>query len=136
MSLFCPELQKLYKPIYNLIRKGRQFIWGEEQQQVFEEIKRRLVRLPVLYLPDNKGRFYLYSGTSKFATGSTLYKIQNDKLKQIAYASKRLPEAAWNFSITELEMCDLAINIACFAHLLKKVDFNATIDNLALTHIK
>ena len=32
-------------------------------------------------------------------------------------------------------MCGLAINIASFAHLLKKVDFDATIDYLALTHI-
>ena len=32
LNLFCPELQKLLKPIYNLTRKGRQFIWGEEQQ--------------------------------------------------------------------------------------------------------
>ena len=31
LSLFCLELQKLLKPIYNLTRKGRQFIWGEEQ---------------------------------------------------------------------------------------------------------
>ena len=31
VSIFCPELQKLLKPIYNLTRKGRQFIWGEEQ---------------------------------------------------------------------------------------------------------
>ena len=27
LSLFCPELQKLLKPIYDLTRKGRQFIW-------------------------------------------------------------------------------------------------------------
>ena len=26
----CPELQKLLKPIYDLTRKGRTFIWGEE----------------------------------------------------------------------------------------------------------
>ena len=39
LSLFCPELQKLVKPIYDLTRKGRQFIWGEEQQIAFEEIK-------------------------------------------------------------------------------------------------
>ena len=32
-------------------------------------------------------------------------------------------------------MCGLAINIASFVHLLKKVDFNAIIDHLALTHI-
>ena len=39
LSLFCPELQKLLKPIYDLTRKDRQFIWGEEQQIALEEIK-------------------------------------------------------------------------------------------------
>ena len=29
LSMFCPELQKLLKPIYNLTRKGRPFIWGK-----------------------------------------------------------------------------------------------------------
>ena len=77
----------------------------------------------------------MYSDTSKYATGSALYQIQNGKPKRIAYASKRLPEAARNQSITELEMCGLAINIAGFAHLLKKVDFDAIIDQLALVHI-
>ena len=32
VSLFCPELQKLLKPIYDLTRKGRQFLWEKEQQ--------------------------------------------------------------------------------------------------------
>ena len=59
----------------------------------------------MLHLPDNKGRFQLYSNTSKFATGSALYQIQNEKPKVIAYASKRLPKAARYYSITELEMC-------------------------------
>ena len=40
-----------------------------------------------------------------------------------------------NYSITELELCGLAINIASFCHLLKRVDFNAIVDHLALTHI-
>ena len=31
-------------------------------------------------------------------------------------------------------MCGLAINIASFVHLLKRVDFNAIVDHLALTH--
>ena len=39
------------------------------------------------------------------------------------------------YSITELELCGLAINIASFAHLLKRVDFDAIVDCLALTHI-
>ena len=68
LSIFCPELQKLLKPIYDLTRKYRQFIWSEEQQLVFVEIKCRLLKPPVLHLPDIKGRFHLYSDSSKFAT--------------------------------------------------------------------
>ena len=49
--------------------------------------------------------------------------------------SKTLPEAAKSYSITELELCGLAIYIASFSHLLKRVDFNAILDHLALTHI-
>ena len=42
VSIFCPELQKLLKPIYELTKKGRHFIWGKEQQEAFAEIKARL----------------------------------------------------------------------------------------------
>ena len=135
VSLFCLVLQNLLKPIYNLTRKGRQFLWGKEQQQAFDEIKRRLQRPPVLHLPDRHGHFQLYSDTSKFATDSVLYQVQNGQPRLIAYASKRMPEATRNYSITKLEMCGLAMNIATFLHLLKKVDFNAIVDHLAITHI-
>ena len=118
LSMFSPELQK---PIYDLTRKGRPFHWGKEQQDSFIEIKCRLVKPLVLHMPNKTGRFHLYSDTSKYVTGSALYQIQGGKPKLISYASKRLPEAAKNYSITELELCGLAINIACFAHLLKRV---------------
>ena len=86
----------------------------------------------MLHPPDNKGRFHLYSDTSKFATGGALYHIQKGKPKLMAYASKRLPEAARNYFITELKMCGLVIHIASFAHLLKRVDLKAIVDHLAL----
>ena len=72
VSIFFPKLQKLLKPIYDLTRKGRQFIWGEEQQKAFDEIKHKLQRLPVLHLPNRYGWFQLYSDTIKFTTGSAL----------------------------------------------------------------
>ena len=76
LSMFCPELQKLLKPIYDLTRKERPFYWGKEQQDSFMEIKWRLMKLPVLHMPNKTGRFHLYSDTSKFAVGSTLYKYK------------------------------------------------------------
>ena len=44
LSMFCPDLQKLLKPIYELARKGRPFVWVKEQQDSFEEIKCRLIK--------------------------------------------------------------------------------------------
>ena len=86
-------------------------------------------------MPNTTGRFHFYSDTSKFATGSVLYQIQNGKPKLIAYVSERLPETAKNYSITELELCGLAINIASFSYLLKRVDFDVIVDHLSITHI-
>ena len=118
-----------------LLEKGDNLIGEKEQQQAFDEIKHRLQRPPVLHLPNRYGHFQLYSDTSKFATGSALYQIQNGQPRLIAYASKRMPEAAKNYSITVLEMCGLAMNIATFLHLLKRVDLDAIVDHLAITHI-
>ena len=55
--------------------------------------------------------------------GSTLYQIQN------------VPEATRSYSITELELCGLAMNIASFSYLLQRVDFDTIVDHLTLTHI-
>ena len=86
-------------------------------------------------MPNHEGRFHLYSDKSNFASGSALYQIQNGKWKLIACTSNRLPEVVRSYSITELELCSLAINITIFSHFLKRVDFDAIVDHLALTHI-
>ena len=52
LSMLCPELHELLKPIYDLPRKGRPFHWGKEQQDSLEEIKHRLIKPPVLHMPN------------------------------------------------------------------------------------
>ena len=86
-------------------------------------------------MPNTTDRFHLYSDTSKFAMGSALYQILKGKPKLMAYVSNRLPEATRNYSITELELGGLTINIASFSHPLQRVDFDAIVDHLSLTHI-
>ena len=102
VSMFCPDLQKLLKPIYDLTKKGKPFTWEKEQQEAFGEIKKRMLKPPVLSMPDRKGRFVLYSDTSKIATGSALYQHQDGRPRLIAYASKEcqkqpkiIPSKSW-----------------------------------------
>ena len=135
LSLFCPDLQKLLKPIVELTRKERPFIWGDAQEKAFKEVKLRLKNLPVLHLPKADGRFILYSDTSIEGTGSSLWQIQGGKPKLIGYASKTLPEACSRYSVTELEMTGLLVNMNLWKNLLKHREFDAAVDHAAVAQI-
>ena len=135
LSLFCPDLQKLLKPIVELTRKDRPFMWGEAQEKAFNEVKLRLKNPPVLHLPRAEGRFILYSDTSIEGTGSFLWKIQEGKPKLIGYASKTLPEACSRYSVTELEMTGLLVNMNLWKNLLKHREFDAAVDHAAVAQI-
>ena len=101
-------------------------IFIQNKRVCVQPLRSRLEAIQKLQLPN------AVKGCRSFV-GSALYQIQNGKPKLIAYASKRWPEAAK--TVTELELCRLAINIASFSHLLKRVDFDAIVDHLALMHI-
>ena len=133
--MFCPDLQKLLKPIVELTRKDRPFIWGDAQEKAFREVKLRLTNPPVLHLPKAEGRFILYSDTSIEGTGSSLWQIQEGKPKLIGYASKTLPEACSRYSVTELEMTGLLVNMNPWKNLLKHREFDAAVDHVAVAQI-
>ena len=135
LSLFFPDLQILLRPIVELTRKERPFVWGKEQETAFIEVKKRLTNPPVLHLPKAEGRFILYSDTSKEGTGSSLWQIQEGKPKLLGYASKTLPEACTRYSATELEMTGLLVNMNLWKNLLKHREFDAAVDHVAVTQI-
>ena len=135
LSIFCRNLQKLLKPIYDLTKKGRPFIWQEEQQQAFDAIKEKMINPPILYLPKPGGRFILYCDSSRTHTGSSLWQVQEGKPRLIGYASKSLPAPAINYSVTELEMTGMAVNIHLWRHLLHRVEFDCAVDHRAIPYI-
>ena len=132
LLLFCPDLQKLLKPIIELTRKGRLFIWGGAQEKAFKEVKLMLTNPPVLHLPKAEGRFILYSDTSIEGTGSSLWQIQECKPRLIGSASKTLPEPCSRYSVTELQMTGLLVNMNLWKNLLKHREFDAAVDYVAV----
>ncbi|GJT45891.1 ribonuclease H-like domain-containing protein [Tanacetum coccineum] len=73
-------------PLTKLMRKGEKFVWNEEREKSFEELKQRLVSAPILTLPSGSGGFQIYSDASKKGLGYVL--MQHGKV--IAYASRQL----------------------------------------------
>ena len=90
---------------------------------------------PVLHLPKAEGRFILYSDTSIEGNGSSLWQIQEGKPRLIGYTSKTLPEACSRYSVTELEMTGLLVNMNLWKNLLKHREFDAATDHVAVVQI-
>ena len=135
VSIFCLELQKPLKPIYDLTRKGRQFIWGEEQQKAFDKINIDCKDLQVYtYLTDMDDFNYTLTPVSLLlVVHYTRFRMDSQCLlpMQVTECQRQLRTILFQSK----EMCGLAMNIATFLHLLKKVDFDVVVDHLAITHI-
>ena len=135
LSVFCKDLQLLLSPLYQLCKKGVPFRWMKPQHDAFNEIKRRLTSPPVLYAPTPTGRYTLYSDTSRTHAGSALWQNQKGENRLIGFASKTLPKAALNYSVTELEMLGLCINILLWLHFIAYCYFDCVVDHLAIVQI-
>ena len=67
--------------------------------------------------------------------GGTLLQKQGDEWVVIGYHSKRLPKSAKNFSITELELTGLLVNIHGFMQLLCNRYFEVLVDHKAIEYM-
>ena len=84
------------------------------REKAFNDIKELLISPPVLKVPTPDGLFCLESNTSQEGVGGTLLEKQGKEWVVFGYHSKRLPQLAKNFGITELELTGLLVNIHGF----------------------
>ena len=135
LSSFLPDLRRLLIPIYDLQKKLKKFKWTEETEKAFNDIKQLLINPPVLKAPTPDGLFHLESDTSQEGVGSTLLQKQGNEWVVIGYHSKRLPQSAKNFGVTELELAGLLVNIHGFMQLLCNRYFEVLVDHKAIKYM-
>ena len=80
--------------------------------------------------PTPNGLFHLESDTSQEGVGGTLLQKQGNEWVVIGYHSKRLPQSAKNFGVTELEFTGLLVNIHGFIQLLCNRYFKVLVDHI------
>nr|GFD39373.1 retrotransposon protein, putative, Ty3-gypsy subclass [Tanacetum cinerariifolium] len=72
LDKFVEGFSRLVLPLTKLMRKGVKFVWNEEREKRFKELKQRLVFAPVRTLPSGSGGFQIYSDASKKGLGCVL----------------------------------------------------------------
>nr|GEW23833.1 reverse transcriptase domain-containing protein [Tanacetum cinerariifolium] len=117
-----PPIELEHKAYWALKQKGEKFVWNEEREKSFEELKRRLVSSPVLTLPSGTGGYQIYSDASKKGLGCVL--MQHNKV--IAYASRQLKPYEENYPTHDLELAAVESNMRQrrWLELLKDYDTN------------
>jgi len=102
---FVKDFAKIAKPLHEMMRKEMKWDWGEKQQKVFEELKRRFTTEPVLVTPDLDKEMRVEADVSDFAIGGVLsMKCEDERWRPMAYISKSLNEAERNYEIHDKKM--------------------------------
>jgi hypothetical protein len=111
---FIEGFSKLALPLTQLTRKSQAFVWDEECENSFQEMKRRLTSAPVLILPNPKESFVVYCDASKMGLGGVL--MQNGQV--IAYASRQLKIHERNYPTHDLELAAVVFVLKIWRHYL------------------
>ena len=132
---YCQDLQKHLKPIYELTRNGKPWLWTELHEDAFNKVKEVIQQPPILSCPTSTGRFTLFTDTSRQHVGSCLWQRQKGQNKLIGFASKTLPSPCQNYGVTELEIFGMVVSIKSWALWLGKNEFDCVVDHKAIVSI-
>ncbi len=107
-----PSFAKIAAPFTNLTRTRTTFIWTEESQQAFEQLKACLMDAPILVKAQVDQPFILTTDASNSHVGGVLSQIQPDGSNQpTGYFSKKLNPCETRYSATDKEA--LAAVLVC-----------------------
>ena len=95
------------EPLRKLTRKCPFFVWGEEQQAVFTQLKNCLCNADVLGYYDKNAKTQVIADASPYGLAEILLQEQNGEKRIICNASRTLSEIERRYSQTEKEVLDL-----------------------------
>lgn len=84
---FIKSYAKMASP-FNWLTGKKPYMWGQEQQDAFSNLKLALTTTPVLALPNSKDLFILDTDASDFAIGAELIYQQKFMLHYVLYLKK------------------------------------------------
>lgn len=117
----------------NRLTGKKPYMWGQEQQDAFSNLKLALTTTPVLALPNSKDLFILDTDASDFAIGVELIQLQEGEERVIAYGSVSLTPEQQRFCTTRKELLAIVRFTKQFSHYLLGREFVVRTDHSSLT---
>ena len=105
---------RIATPLTELTKKKTRYVWTDKCENIFKELKRRLITAPVLNLPTENEKFVVYCDASIQGLGCVL--MQDGKV--IAYASRQLKEYEQRYPTHDLELAAVVFALKIWIHYL------------------
>ena len=132
---FIKDFSKIAKPLYKLLEKDAKFVWEEDCQKSFEELKFHLTTAPIVRAPNWQLPFEVMCDASDLAIGAVLGQREDGKPHVVYYASKTLIEAQRNYTTTEKELLAVVYALDKFRAYLVRADIVIFTDHSALKYL-
>ena len=114
-----------------------EFIWDEQCEAAFQQLKQGLMQSPILATADFDLPFVVYTDASRYALGGILGQVQDKKSRVVAYASRTLNKHELNYSVSEKEALAIVWAVDHWQHyLLGDKEFTIITDHHPLTGLK
>ena len=132
---FIDGYAKITRPLTELTKKNRPFIWTEECQKAFEKLQCALTEAPILAFPDVNKPYKLYTDASNGAIGAAL--VQESALGErvIQYLSHQLNETQQRWPIIEKEAYAIVYSVQKFRPYLLGSKFTVMTDHKPLKYL-
>ncbi|KAK9942868.1 hypothetical protein M0R45_008513 [Rubus argutus] len=111
---FIEGFSKIALPMTKLTRKNIKYIWDDNCEQAFQQLKEKLTTAPVLTIPESGVPFVIYSDASYQGLSCVL--MQNGKV--VAYASRQLKQHEKNYPTHDLELAPVVFALKIWRHHL------------------
>jgi hypothetical protein len=130
---FIKDFASIVEPMNRLLRKDVPYIWNQDCQKGFEILKEKLTTAPILIYPDFSKPFILHTDASYQGLGAVLAQ-QDDEGNEhvIAYASRSLVGAEYNYATTEIECLASVWAMKYFRPYIYLTEFTLVTDHSAL----
>ena len=130
---FIQDFSTIARPLHILTEKNRVYIWNEEAELAFQNLKKILVSSPILGYPDADSEFILDTDASNHGIGGVLSQKQEGVERVIAYFSKTLNKPERQYCVTRRELLAVVASVKHFHHYLMGRHFLVRTDHGALT---
>jgi hypothetical protein len=111
---FIEGFSKIFKPMTELLAKGKTFEWTPRREASFQGLKKRLTTAPVLTMPDMEKPLLIYCDASGQGLGCVL--MQDGHV--VAYASRQLRKHEEEYPTHYLELAAIVHALKIWRHYI------------------